>query len=175
MPSVCVGSIRVFVLDNTRIATQLLHDVLSRDERFQVLLSGDLSGTFVSAAVDADVALVSASMEGDPLRGCDFVRRLHAESPRAKVVILVDQPERKVVLEAFRSGARGVFCRTDSLQALAKCILSVHKGQVWAGTEELHLLLEAVSRRRPSCWWTPRAMLCYRIGNRTWCVWSPRD
>ena len=149
MPSVSSRATSIFVLDNTRIATQLLHNVLSRDAHFNVLAPVTDSNASVAAAAEANVALISANLEGDPLKGCEFVRRLRSLSPQAKVIVLVDQPEPKVVLEAFRAGARGVFCRSDSLKALTRCISSVDKGQIWAGTAELHLLLEAIARPAP--------------------------
>jgi DNA-binding NarL/FixJ family response regulator len=37
------------------------------------------------------------------------------------IVVLLDALERNLVVEAFRSGARGVFTRSDSFQALCKC------------------------------------------------------
>src|SRR4029077_10761410 len=45
----------------------------------------------------------------------------------------------------FRSGAHGVFCRTDSFQTLCKCLACVHDGQVWASSAELQFLLEALT------------------------------
>jgi DNA-binding NarL/FixJ family response regulator len=53
------------------------------------------------------------------------------------------------VIEAFRSGARGVFCRTESLKLLAKSIKCVHEGQIWASSSELHYVLEAMSEPVP--------------------------
>ena len=63
--------------------------------------------------------------------------------------MLLDSSERAAVTEAFRSGARGVFCRTESLKLLAKCILCVHQGQVWASSDELLYLLAAVAQPVP--------------------------
>jgi DNA-binding NarL/FixJ family response regulator len=48
-------------------------------------------------------------------------------------------------VEAFRAGARGIFCRTESLKSLAKCIQCAQSGQVWANTKELGYLLGALS------------------------------
>ncbi|PYX45962.1 MAG: hypothetical protein DMG79_17890, partial [Acidobacteria bacterium] len=53
------------------------------------------------------------------------------------------------VIEAFRAGARGVFCRTESLKLLAKSIRCVHEGQIWANSSELQFLLESMSEPVP--------------------------
>jgi DNA-binding NarL/FixJ family response regulator len=60
------------------------------------------------------------------------------------MVVLLDALERNLVVEAFRCGARGVFCRSGSFQALCKCILCVHEGQVWASSAELRFVVEAL-------------------------------
>ncbi len=66
---------------------------------------------------------------------------LHRE---VNVVVLLDTLERNLVVESFRRGAHGVFARSDSFQALCKCISCVHEGQVWASSTELQFVLEAL-------------------------------
>ena len=63
--------------------------------------------------------------------------------------MLLDSSERSQVVEAFRTGARGVFCRSESLKSLAKCIYCVSQGQVWANSRELRFLLEALGEALP--------------------------
>jgi len=53
------------------------------------------------------------------------------------------------VVEAFRTGARGVFCRSESLMSLARCIQCVSEGQIWANSKELRYLLEALGEALP--------------------------
>ena len=62
------------------------------------------------------------------------------------MVVLLDNSEPAAVVEAFRAGAHGIFSRTQPLRLLAKCIECVHSGQVWANSNELHFLLEALAR-----------------------------
>src|SRR5207248_860287 len=65
------------------------------------------------------------------------------------IVMLIDSSERGPVVEAFRAGVRGVFCRSESLKSLAKCIACVHQGQIWASSKELRYLLEALGEALP--------------------------
>jgi DNA-binding NarL/FixJ family response regulator len=74
------------------------------------------------------------------------LRRLHLSYPEIPKVLLVDLFDRELVVSAFRSGARGIFCITDSnLRMLNKCLQRVAAGQIWANTEQLNYLLERVS------------------------------
>lgn len=49
------------------------------------------------------------------------------------------------VIEAFRAGADGIFSRDDKFEMLRKCIHAVYQGQVWASSEQLHFVVEALA------------------------------
>lgn len=143
--------IRVLAVDSTRMNSQLLASALDRDKRFQVLDSGsDIGGILAAVAKEKPaVVVISAEMEGNPRRGFELAREIHALRPEAGIVLLLDSSERSLVVQAFRSGARGVFSRNDSLKSLAKCIQCVSEGQVWANSKELRYLLEALGEALP--------------------------
>ena len=63
--------------------------------------------------------------------------------------MLLDSSDRAQVIESFRAGARGVFCRTESLKQLAKSIRCVHEGEIWASHVEMDFLVEAVAEPAP--------------------------
>jgi two-component system nitrate/nitrite response regulator NarL len=147
--------IRVLVADKTRMNTQLLAHSLAHDSRFLVIEAESTTGSIL-ALMDSekpDVVLLSAILEGNPALGFKVVRQLRALHPDRHIVMLLDASERSSVVEAFRAGARGVFCRTESLKTLAKCIQCAQSGQVWANSKELGYLLgalsEAMSMRPP--------------------------
>jgi DNA-binding NarL/FixJ family response regulator len=64
--------------------------------------------------------------------------------------MLLDSRDRELVIDAFRFGARGVVFRDEPLETLCKCIHAVHKGQVWANSEQLGFLLGALSTSLPT-------------------------
>jgi DNA-binding NarL/FixJ family response regulator len=73
------------------------------------------------------------------------VRRVHLTYPHVPILLLGECHARNVVVNAFRSGVRGIFCFADaSLRELCKCIHSVRDGQVWASSELIHDLLDFV-------------------------------
>ena len=63
--------------------------------------------------------------------------------------MLLDTTDRDLVVDAFRAGARGVFCRGYSFKALPKCIRRVHEGQVWVSNLELEFLLDLLICVKP--------------------------
>jgi two-component system nitrate/nitrite response regulator NarL len=143
--------IRVLAADSTRMNSQLLAATLERDKRFQVLESVSDAKTLIAAVVrdKPAVVVVSAEIEESPRKGFELAREIHRLSPDTRVIMLLDASERSVVIEAFRAGARGVFCRSESLKLLAKCIVCVSQGQIWANSKELRFLLEALGEALP--------------------------
>jgi DNA-binding NarL/FixJ family response regulator len=63
--------------------------------------------------------------------------------------MLIPDSERDLVVDAFRGGARGVFCRFQSIKLLPKCIRTVHEGQIWADTRNLVYLLDFLTQLKP--------------------------
>jgi two-component system nitrate/nitrite response regulator NarL len=143
-------SIRVLAADTTRMNTQLLVEALSRDQAFQVMDVEPTEAAILekTSSEQPDVVLLSASLGNNPKSGFELARKLVA-AHKCRVVMLLDASDRQSVLEAFRAGARGVFCRTESLKLLGKCIHAAYQGQVWANSRELGYLLEAVSQSMP--------------------------
>jgi DNA-binding NarL/FixJ family response regulator len=128
------------------MATQLLCAALSQHPGFDVI---DIAAKSVdeTAAGKPHVALVAAGGLGDPVIG--RIQELRKRGPGIKVVLLIDQPTRELVLEAFRAGARGVFLKSGSVDSLIKCISSVQDGQIWADQITTEFLLEAIKEPIP--------------------------
>ena len=143
--------IRVFAADNTAMNTQLLVEALGRDGQFHVAtpVQKDIEIPATVKRERAHIALISARQGNDSKAGFELSREIRSSSPATRVIMLLDSSERTPVIEAFRSGARGVFCRTESLKLLAKSIKCVHEGQIWASSSELHYVLEAMSEPVP--------------------------
>jgi DNA-binding NarL/FixJ family response regulator len=60
--------------------------------------------------------------------------------------MLLNSRDREAVVDAFRSGARGVIFRDEPLKTLSKCIHAVHRGQVWVNSQHLGYLLDALGQ-----------------------------
>jgi DNA-binding NarL/FixJ family response regulator len=130
------------------MSTQLLVEALGRDAQFHMIESPS-NGPALFALVKREkphVVVVSAKLGETQGRGFEWVREIRSQSPTTRVIVLLDASERSSVVEAFRAGAQGVFCRTEPFRLLAKCIQCVHQGQVWVNSSELHFVLEALAK-----------------------------
>ena len=139
--------ITIAIADSTRIHTQLLAEALHKDDRLQVVASATTSAELLAAVtrVPIDVAVVSHSLDDHPTRGIEVVREMRNLRPHIKGVVLLDSSRPQDVVDCFRAGAKGTFCKNDRLENLSKCIRMVHEGQIWARSEDLDLALEALA------------------------------
>jgi DNA-binding NarL/FixJ family response regulator len=142
--------IRVLAADSTRMSSQLLAQALAQNTQFHVTGIEPKPASILAAVADEkpNVVLMSSVLE-ESSTGFDLIRQVCATRPDTRVVLLMDTSKRSAVVEAFRCGAHGVFSRTESPKLLAKCICSVHQGQVWANSSELRFLLEALCESEP--------------------------
>lgn len=138
--------ISVLIADGSHLGSQLLADGVNRDHRLVVIKSTSSYEEFlqVAASSQIDVALIGANHESPP-KALQVLREMCCSHSEVKTVMLLDRSSREEVVQAFRAGARGVLCRSQSLRALCKCIRRVHAGQIWANSNELTFVVEALA------------------------------
>ena len=136
--------VRVVVADSTLIQSQLLARALRGRRNFQistVALEVSALHQFMQSN-RADVVLLT----GNQAINFGLLRWLHVSHPAAAPVLLVDNYDRDLVVNAFRAGVRGIFLFTHApFRMLCKCINSVSNGQIWINSQQMHYVLEALS------------------------------
>lgn len=96
-----------------------------------------------------DVALISETLSDGPLTGFQALREIRQSFPIVRAVMLLKSANQDLVLDAFRAGAKGIYCRSQPLTTLAKCVKAVSSGQVWADSAQTNLIFEAFARAAP--------------------------
>jgi two-component system nitrate/nitrite response regulator NarL len=137
-------SIHVLVADSTPLTGHLIVEALRKDRGLTVTNAEANSLIVVATTLKPEVAIVSEQLQGKAGQGFEALRELRVASPRTRTVMLFDTGKRDLIVEAFRSGARGVFCRQDSLKMLTRCVYRVHEGQLWVSGPQLEFLLETL-------------------------------
>jgi len=92
------------------------------------------------------IALISDELQEGPHDGFKVLRDLQRSHPNIAVIMLLKRSSAEQVVEAFRLGARGIIYRSHSLKSLAKCIQTVHAGQLWIGNGDLEQIMTWLSR-----------------------------
>jgi two-component system, NarL family, nitrate/nitrite response regulator NarL len=144
--------LNLLVTDESQMGCQLLRGALERSRaNFHVPACAVTRSEILQClAVHAvDIALISDDLRGEPHIGFSVVDELRVAYPKARVILLLHCARTDRVVEAFRAGARGVFCRDEPFESLCRCIQAVGDGQIWATSAQLLSVLEALAYAKP--------------------------
>ena len=149
MPVVASNSIGVLIADSNQMQRQLLASALRRRPEFLVnsceVETDAIQSVIASSPVH--VAVLTADHRHNGWPEMAIVRRLHLAHPAIAKILLLDSYDRDLVVNAFRSGAKGLFCVAEHpFRLFCRCIQSVHQGQIWANSEQLQYLIEGINQ-----------------------------
>lgn len=144
-------SIRLLIAAENPMDCQLLKATFTR-YRSPFIISCASSHSEVMHALATqrpDIALVSESLEDGSMSGFRILGQLRQSSPITRAVLLLKSDREDLVIDAFRAGAKGVFCRTAPIETLRKCVSVVHNGHTWATASQLEAVLHAFASAAP--------------------------
>lgn len=164
------GTIRVVIADADRMTARLIADGLARSRQDIAIVAVSNSSAETLQELEAkqpDIVLINAHLGDGPLKGYQVLQRLQMTGQKTVAIMMIPNSDRDLVVDAFRGGARGVFCRIQPIKQLSKCIRTVHNGQIWADSQNLRFVLEFLAHLKPlralrsgggMAWLTPREM-----------------
>lgn len=136
--------VRIVVTDSSPIQSQLLSRALHSRRHFRVSIVAPEAAALDEAMRPnpPDVVLMS----GTRASSLSLLRWMRVTHPTVAPVLLVENHDRELVVNAFRSGARGLFLFNHTpFRALCKCISCVAQGQIWINSQQMHYVLDALS------------------------------
>lgn len=122
-------SIRLVLVDDHPAVRAGIRQFLERDPAIQIVAeanNGD-DALLVIAAHQPDVAVLDLQMPG--LSGLDVTRRLRAERPGVRVLILTAHDDDPYIFAALRAGAKGYMLKTAGPDELIRAVRLVHAGR----------------------------------------------
>lgn len=134
---------RVFIVDRDSMSSDLLANALVRDSGFEaaVIQAGDLLNAL--SASEVGLVVIGAEVSFKSGNGFDLAQTVARAHPGVGIVMLLTRGGQASVVNAFRSGARGVFSRQQPMTEFLDCVAHVGKGFIWAGRQESDCLLSA--------------------------------
>jgi DNA-binding NarL/FixJ family response regulator len=145
-----INQVRVLVAEESPLDCELLRNTLKRLRVGKVFCSVTFAQILdIVRENEIDLALVSDHFEDGPRTGLQVIEHLFATHAKIRSILLTKSLKNELILDAFRNGAKGVFCRTEPLEALSKCIRAVHQGQIWANSEHLEVILDGLIQSKP--------------------------
>jgi len=136
-------ALRVLISDRDSMSSDLLAGALTRDHRCEAAAIQPSELLHAMATNEVDLVVVGVDVNSKMESGFELAGAVCRAYPKIYVVILLNEPTPEYVINAFRSGARGVFSRQLSMTQFLECVEHVGKGMIWVGKEETSVLLEA--------------------------------
>lgn len=122
--------IRVLLADDHEIVRDGLKRILAATADLQVAgeaASGD-QALVLARANDYDVAMLDLSMPG--LSGIDLIKRLKAEKPALKLLVLSMHGEQQYAARALKAGASGYLTKDSAAEQLVGALRKIAAGGV---------------------------------------------
>lgn len=140
--------ISVLLADSSQLRLHLLTSALRRRPELKVESCPlDVDIILKALEIPTEVLVLAGNAQGGNWKDMALLRRLHVSYPGVAKILLLESFGREVVVNAFRSGARGLFCFTESsFRSLCRCIQVVHRGEIWANAEQIDYLVDLVSQ-----------------------------
>ena len=122
-------TVRVLLADDNALFRDGIKHILAADGRFEVVGEASHGAEAVAAAewLHPDLILMDLKMPG--LDGAEATRRIIAEYPEIKVLILSTFDADSYVLQALRAGASGYVLKDSQPAAIVSSILAVVSGE----------------------------------------------
>ena len=132
------------VADDHTLVRQSLVSVLAASGVCEVVgeAADGIEAVALALRLRPDVAIVDISMPG--LSGIEVVRRLHAELPATRTLVLTMHEEDEYVLHVVRAGASGYLLKDSAIDELIHAVRQVHAGRRHFGADAARVLAEAV-------------------------------
>jgi DNA-binding NarL/FixJ family response regulator len=121
---------------------------LAVPERFQVVACASKTSEILAMVQThrPKVAIVSDNLEDGPLAGLKILPEVRRANPDTRILMAMGSSDKELVIEAFRFGADGVFCRNSPFELLCKSVDALSQGQIWANATELRYVLDEFTR-----------------------------
>jgi DNA-binding NarL/FixJ family response regulator len=138
--------IRILIADDHTVLREALVTTLrGSGDCVVVAEAGDGVAAIEQAHVfKPDVAVVDISMPR--LNGMEVVRRLTAELPRTRVLVLTMHEEEEYVLQVVRAGASGYLVKHAATAELLNAIRAIAGGGVWFGPYATRVIAEQLQQ-----------------------------
>ena len=123
--------IKVFLVDDHAIVRKGIVALLETEADIQVVgeASNGLDAVQLAERLKPDVILMDLVMPG--INGIDAIRKITAQNPGARILVLTSFSTDDKVFPALKAGALGYLLKDSQPQELLDAIRQVYKGESW--------------------------------------------
>jgi DNA-binding NarL/FixJ family response regulator len=123
--------LRLLLVDDQEMFREGLRLILAQQKDFEIVgeAADGLAAIEATRRLAPDVVLMDLRMP--QLGGAEATRRIRAEAPAVKVIVLTTFEEDEEVFAAMRAGASGYLLKASPSERLAEAIRFAARGETW--------------------------------------------
>lgn len=137
-------NIRVVIADDQRVVREGLSTLLGLIDGVEVVGLAADGGEAVELALSGGVDVVMMDLRMPRCDGVEATRRLTAEAPRIKVLVLTTYADDRSVIDALRAGARGYLTKDAGAEEISDALRQLAQGRAAIDPAVQHHLLDAI-------------------------------
>lgn len=142
------GRIRILLADGQSLFREAVKVILGSEEDLEVVAEArdGLMAVAEAERTRPDVALLEAGLPNcDGIRGTSLIKE---RVPQCRVVVLSDEEDQQVLVDALEAGASGYLTKECPLAELISATRAIHRGETLIPPRMLGALLARLIRRR---------------------------
>ncbi len=123
--------IKILLADDHRLLSEGLRQLLEKHKDIEVagIATDGMEAVEMALKLEPTIVLMDVSMP--KLNGIEAVRRILAEKPKIKVIMLSMHLDRRYITEALKTGAQGYVLKDAEFQDVAEAISTVMSGEIY--------------------------------------------
>jgi two-component system, NarL family, nitrate/nitrite response regulator NarL len=124
-------AVRVLIADDHPVVRVGVRNILAGESAIQVIgEAGDGEEALdQTTRLSPDILLLDIAMPR--LSGFDVMRRIVADAPEVKIILLTASISTQQTMEALKAGARGVILKNSLTEHMTEALLAVKLGNYW--------------------------------------------
>ena len=122
-------AIRVLIVDDHTVVRDGLTAIMGRQKEFVVVGEAEDGLQAVEAARDLRPDVILMDLRMPVLDGVEAMRRIRAEDPDVKFIVVTTYDSDEYVFDAIEAGAKGYLLKDASRKELFEAVRAVHRGE----------------------------------------------
>jgi DNA-binding NarL/FixJ family response regulator len=117
--------IKIMLVDDHKMVSEILGTFLEREEDMEVVAIAENGREAISKAREVNPDIIAMDVVMPEMNGLEACRRIKAEAPEIRIIVLSMYSGKEHVVDAFKAGASGYILKDSTFKELAGAIRSV--------------------------------------------------
>lgn len=140
------AAIRILVADDHRIVREGIVRILEESPDYEVVAQAADGVEAVELALKLQPDIVVIDLTMPRLGGLDAVRRMHAQLPQMRVLVLTVHEDEEYIIPIIMAGASGYLVKDSASTELTDAVAKIARGGVFFGPQATKILAEQYQR-----------------------------